>query len=225
MARKMKHKLAAGAGAALAVAGGGAAVAATQLSPKAESQAVVNDAATQLGVDPAKLSNALEKALGNRIDAAVAAGTLTKAQADKFKAQIASGEFPLFGGPGLGRKGGHHGSFGEHLTAAATYLGVTQAALQTSLEGGKTLADVAKAQGKSTDGLVAALVADETKELDAAVTAGKLTAAQRDELLANAKQRIQDLVDGKAPAPGLRRGHDHDGSGFGGGPPAAPGDA
>ena len=37
MARKMNRRLAAGAGAALAVAGGGAAIAATQLSPKAES--------------------------------------------------------------------------------------------------------------------------------------------------------------------------------------------
>ena len=34
---------------------------------------------------------------------------------------------------------------------------------------GKTLADVAKAKGKSVDGLVSALVADEKKELDAAV--------------------------------------------------------
>jgi uncharacterized protein YidB (DUF937 family) len=217
MARKMKHKLAAGTGAALAVAGGGAALAATQLSPKAESQAVVNDAAKQLGVDPTKLSNALKQALDNRVDAAVAAGTLTKEQADKFKAQIASDEFPLFGGPGLGRKGGSHDR-GAHLSAAATYLGVTQEALRTSLDGGKTLADLAKEKGKSADGLVDALVADETKELGAAVTAGKLTAAQRDALIANARQRFQDLVDGKAPARGSRG---HDGFGFHGDPPPA----
>ena len=76
MVRKMKRRLAAGAGAALAVAGGGAAIAATQLSPKAESEAVVNDAAKQLGVTPAKLSDALKQALANRVDAAVAAGTI-----------------------------------------------------------------------------------------------------------------------------------------------------
>jgi hypothetical protein len=220
MVRKMKHRLAAGAGAALAVAGGGAAIAATQLSPKAESEAVVNDAAKQLGVTPAKLSDALKQALANRIDAAVAAGTITKEQGDQLKARIASGDFPLFGvrGPGFGHgPGGPHGGFGAHLSAAATYLGVTEAALRTSLEGGKTLADIAKAQGKSESGLVDALVADETKELDAAVAAGKLTKAQRDALVANAKQRFQDLVDGKTPARGAFRSHD--GFGFRGGPP------
>ena len=130
----MKHRLAAGAGAALAVAGGGAAIAATQLSPKAESEAVVNDAAKQLGVTPAKLSDALKQALANRVDAAVAAGTITKEQGDQLKARIASGDFPLFGvrGPGFGHgPGGPHGGFGAHLSVAATYLGVTEAALRT----------------------------------------------------------------------------------------------
>ena len=223
MARKMKYRLAAGAGAALAVAGGGAAIAATQLSPKAESDAVVNDAAQQLGVTPTKLSDALKQALTNRVDAAVAAGTMTKAQADELKARIASGDFPLFGVRGGHERGEHRGGFGAHLSVAATYLGVTEATLRTSLEGGKTLADVAKEKGKSASGLVDALVADETKELDAAVTAGKLTKAQRDALVTNAKQRFQDLVDGKAPAPGSLRGHD--GFGFRGGPPGADDDA
>ena len=225
MARKMNRRLAAGAGAALAVAGGGVAIAATQLSPKAESEAIVNDAAKQLGVTPAKLSDALKQALENRVDAAVAAGTMTKAQGDELKAQIAADEFPLFGGrPGFGHgPGGPHGAFGAHLSAAATYLGVTEAELRTSLEGGKTLADVTKAEGKSASGLVDALVADETKELDAAVAAGKLTKAQRDALVANAKQRFQDLVDGKLPERGSFR--HHDGFGFGGAPPAAGGDS
>ena len=225
MARKMNRRLAAGAGAALAVAGGGAAMAATQLSPKAESEAIVNDAAKQLGVTPAKLSDALKQALENRVDAAVAAGTMTKAQGDELKAKIAADEFPLFGGrPGFGHgPGGPHGAFGAHLSAAATYLGVTEAELRTSLEGGKTLADVATAKGKSASGLVDALVADETKELDAAVAAGKLTKAQRDALVANAKQRFQDLVDGKLPERGSFR--HHDGFGFGGAPPAAGGDS
>lgn len=216
MARKMKHKLAMGAGAALAVAGGGAALAATQLSPKAESQAVVNDAAKQLGVDPTKLSEALKQALENRVDAAVAAGTLTKAQGDELKARIASDEFPLFGG-GRGFGHDHHGPrgfFGGHLAAAATYLGVTEASLRTSLEGGKTLGDVAKEKGKTVAGLVDALVTDETKELDAAVAAGKLTKAQRDEMLAGAKQRFQDLV-----ANGIGAGKGFRGHHFRGGPP------
>ena len=228
---RKRMKLAAGAGAALAVAGGGAAIAATGGTPQAESQAVVNDAAKQLGVDPTKLSSALKQALANRVDAAVKAGRLTEAQGKELKAQIQAGTFPLFAGPGLGR-GGHHGGpgfgFGHHLGAAASYLGVTEAALQTSLQNGKTLADVAKEKGKAVDGLVAALVADETKELDAAVTAGRLTKAQRDEIVATLKTRLTAVVNGQRPAdgPGFR-GRGFGGPAFGGhafggegGPPA-----
>jgi hypothetical protein len=75
---RLKRKVVAGAVAGLAVAGGGAAVAANQAgSPSEDSQAVLNDAAEQLGVKPAALSSALKKALANRVDAAVAAGRLT----------------------------------------------------------------------------------------------------------------------------------------------------
>ena len=92
--------------AAAALVGGGAAVAADRLSPTQESDAVVADAAKQLGVDPSKLDAALKKALQNRVDAAVAAGRITKAQGDEMKARIAAGEVPLVGiGPGRGFHG------------------------------------------------------------------------------------------------------------------------
>jgi hypothetical protein len=205
----MRRKILATAVAALAVAGAGAAVAATGSgTPQEESKAVVDDAAQQLGVDSTALSNALRKALQNRVDAAVAAGTITETEGEALKARIAAEEYPVLVAPGFGHHGGH--GFG-HLAAAATYLGLSETELQTQLAGGKTLADVAKAQGKTVDGLVAALVADEKKELDAAVAAGRLTQAQADEMLANAEQRFTDLVNGTPPAGGPR--------GFGGPPP------
>ncbi len=201
---RMKTKLIAGAGAVFAAAGGGVAIAATQLSPAEENKAIVADAAKQLGVDPTKLNDALEQALENRIDARVKDGTLTEAQATQLKARIAAGDVPLFASPRGGDRDGRHGGrgFGQHLDAAATYLGVTPAALRTQLEAGKTLADVAKAQGKTVAGVVAALVADEKKELDAAVAAGKLTAAQRDQLLTGVEARITAMVNGERPAGG-----------------------
>ena len=210
-----KRKIVAGAAAGLAVAGGGAAIGATQLgSPGAESQAVVNDAARQLGIQPSKLGDALKKALENRVDAAVAAGRLTKEQGDALKARIESGEVPLFGG----FHGGFHGGFGHHfgdLDAAASYLGLTEAGLRSQLEGGKTLAQVAKDRGKSVDGLVEALVEAAKKRLDADVAAGRLTRSQADSILDDLKQRITDRVDGDAGPPrfGFRR--------FDGPPPAA----
>ena len=210
---RRKRRIMAGAAAGLAVAGGGAAIGATQLgSPGAESQAVVDDAAHQLGIQPAKLSDALKKALQNRVDAAVAAGRLTKAQGDALKARIESGEIPLLGG-----LHGDHGGFGHpfgDLGAAASYLGLTEAELRSQLESGKTLAQVAKDRGKSVDGLVQALYDAAKKRLDADVAAGRLTQAQEQSMLADLKQRIADLVNGKVGPPprfGFRR--------FDGGPP------
>ena len=135
--------------AALAVAVTGGAVAATKAdSRKAESQAVVNDAAKQLGVQPSELTAALKKALSNRVDAAVKAGRITKAEGDAMKARINSGDSPLFGGGHRGfGKGGHGPHFKLHgLDAAASYLGLTEAQLRTQLSSGKTLAQVAKAR-------------------------------------------------------------------------------
>jgi hypothetical protein len=209
-----KRKLAAGTAAALAVAGGGAAIGATQFaSPKEESQAVVADAAKQLGIEPAKLSAALEKALENRVDAAVAAGRLSKDKGDELKTRIESGELPLF------FAGGPHGRFGHpgpSLDVVATYLGLTEAELRTELRGGKTLAQIATAHGKTADGLVQALYDAKKKTLDAAVSAGRLTQSEEDSLLAGLQQRITDFVNGRFPRPFA----DHRGlRGFRGGPP------
>jgi len=189
-----------GAAAALAVAGGGAAIAASKSgSPQEESKAVVDDAAKQLGITPAKLSSALKQALENRVDAAVTAGRLTKEEGDALKKRIEAEDYPMLGGFGMGfgHRGGGPGMhrFG-HLDAAASYLGMTEAELRTQLAGGKTLAEVAKASGKSVDGLVSALVADEKTKLDAAVKAGRITQAQADAFLESAKQRFTDAVNG-----------------------------
>src|SRR2546430_7647487 len=126
MSSRLKPKLIAGTDAGLAVAGGGAAYAETQLgSPQQENQAVLNDAARQLGVEPSALSAALKKALENRVDDAVAAGRLTKAPGNELKQRVESGAGPPFGGPrrGFGHPAGAFGGVG----AAAGHLGLTGA--------------------------------------------------------------------------------------------------
>jgi uncharacterized protein YidB (DUF937 family) len=219
---KKRSKIAAGAGAALAVVGAGGAVAADRLTPKAESQAIVNDAAKQLGVDPAKLSDALEQALKNRIDAAVQDGRLSKEQGEAMKRRITSAAFPLFIGPGFERDGIRHRAFGglwgRHLDAAAAFLGLTPTQLEEALHNGTSLAQIAKDKGKSADDLVDALVAATTKRLDQAVADGRMTKAQRDMVVADLKERTTAIVNGTAPPKGFRfRGH-HGHGFFPGGP-------
>jgi hypothetical protein len=210
MAMSTKIKIAAGAAAAVAVAGGGAAFAASQVwSPKAENQAVIDDAAKQLGVSSDQLSAALKSALKNRVDAAVAGGRLTKDQGDALKARIDSGGVPLVLG-GFGARGGfgplHGGPFARGLDAAASYLGLTEAELRTQLASGKTLAQIAKDHGKSVDGLVQALVKDAEAKIDAAVASGRLTSAEADKAKSTLEQAVTDLVNGKFPGDKFRAG-------------------
>ena len=61
-------------------------------------------------------------------------------------------------GHGLGNKG-------STFTAAATYIGITEAELRTELGTDKSLADVAIAHGKTRDGLIAALVAAQQQDI------------------------------------------------------------
>jgi hypothetical protein len=194
--KRTKSKIAGVTAVAAALVGGGAAIAADRLTPTQESNAVVADAAKQLGIDASKLNAALKQALENRVDAAVAAGRITKAQGDEMKARIAAGEVPLVGiGPGGGvHRVGHHFA---NLDAAATYLGITEAQLKTSLSDGSTLAEIAEEKGKSVDGLKAALVAGAKADLAQAVKDGRLTEAQQTEILAGLSDRIDDLVNGE----------------------------
>jgi len=208
MTRRKKLTFAAAAGVAVLVTGLGAAgaIAASQLwSPSEESKAVIDDAAAELGVEPAALSAALKRALKNRIDEAVEAGRLTEEQADELEERIDSNEYPLLfgrGGPGgWGRPGfGHHGHF-EILAGAASYLGMTEAELREALQD-KTLAEIAKEKGKTAAGLVQQLVAEQTKRIDEAVADGKLTDEQAAELEANLEERMEALVNGDLHGPG-----------------------
>jgi hypothetical protein len=76
---------------------------------------------------------------------------------------------------------------------------MTEDALQSELESGKTLAQVAQEKGKSVDGLVQALYDDAKQHLDAAVSAGKLTQSGENTILSDLKQHITDLVNGVRP--------------------------
>ena len=192
----VKRKVIAGAAAALAVGGAGAGIAATKLtdSPSVESKAIIDDAAKQLGVQPQALTDAIKKALSDRVDKAVADGRLTKEQGAELKERIAADEFPLFGPPAFGPHFGAPHPFFHGLDAAATYLGLTDAQLRSRLNGGKTLAEIAKAENKSVEGLKTAMKKEAEDKLDAAVKAGQLSKDEENQVLKDLNSRIDDLV-------------------------------
>ncbi|MBN1528277.1 MAG: hypothetical protein JW895_04415, partial [Thermoleophilaceae bacterium] len=138
---------------------------------------------------------------------------LTKEQAEAIKRHREDS------GRVLGFPGGPP-HFGRHMRAAggplgdvAKALGITERKLFSQLRDGKTLAQVAKAQGKSLDDVRAAVKAAERKRIEAAVKDGKLTRSQADEILEHLDERLDHLGEG-GPFGGHR---------FGGPPPGGPG--
>jgi hypothetical protein len=204
--------LAAGAGA------GGAIAASSGDDAKKTEQSVLNDAAKRLSVTPDALRSALGAAEDAQLDQSVKDGKITQAQADAIKAERARAGRVL-GGPGVGGgpgggwrlgPGGAGGPGGRGaggpatLDAAATALGLEAADLRTKLDAGKSIADVAKDQGKDIAAVKSAIKDAVAKQLDADVTAGRLTAAQRTEELAELDQHLDDLVNRTPPKAGAR---------------------
>jgi hypothetical protein len=212
--RRRKRILALVATAALAAFGGGVAYAAASGDDPQEK--LLDDAAQRLNVTPDDLRSALEGAFGDQLDDAVRAGRLTQEQADRMKQALRDHGLPLLGGPG--GPGERHvfmaGPIGPGLDAAAAYLGLSRAELRRRLVSGRSLAEIARAEGKSVDGLEQAILDAVEADLARAVADGRLTDAQRDELLRDLREHVDEMVAGRGPVGpcgpggfGARRGH------------------
>jgi len=195
------------------VVGAGGAIAASKGSAT-RGDGFLARVAGHLGISTQKLEDATKAAAIDQVNADLEAGKITKAQADAMKARIEKGEVPLFfGGPHRFGPGGPHrfGDFGHvpfgehgHLSAAADYLGLTVPQLFQKLAKGQSLADVAKVQHKSVDGLKKAILDGAKKDLDQAVKSGFLNESQAKAALEALQSRIDDIVSGTFPGPGMR---------------------
>src|SRR5258708_6344221 len=157
------------------------------------------------------MEKGLHMTLRRKLVLVAAAGALVVAFAVNAIAAGGNGKHLLLqvkAGAGPGAQG-----VPDDLSAAATYLGVTDAALVADVQAGKTLAQVVAAtSGKTTSGLIAALVTAETAEINARVTAGTITQAQADAQIANLTTRFTAFVNGTLPdhgpgGPGFPGGH------------------
>jgi hypothetical protein len=169
-----------------------------------------------------------KQARGDRARSALAPlvsnGTITRAQADAVIAALDAARPAR----GAGGKGGPGRPGFRNFAAAAQALDMTEADLRTALEGGKTLAGVAQEKGIAASTVVDAVVAQLKAHLDERVASGKNTQDEADQILAEARSRIEAFVNGAAPAGGPRFGKGSGGRGGrgpgGGGPdrPAPP---
>lgn len=134
------------------------------------------------------------------LDAAVAAGRLTSDNETAFLTKLRTALTTIVDHASTPRTTTHPANVrmttAAILEPALTYLQLDLEALVAQLRSGKTLAEVAVAQGKTAQGLVDAVVAAVKTQLDARVTAGKLTAAQETAFLATVQTSVTKLVDG-----------------------------
>ena len=192
----------------------GVAGAASKASQKVSVTKSSTKVAGQAGVGP-------EQALATILKDLVTKGTLTQAQADAVTAAAAAAKAAHDANRPMGPKGGPLNADRAAMEAlVSTTIGVDSATIKSRLQAGESLAQIA---GAKKDALIAALVAEKTKQINAAVTAGKLTAARATEMKANLVAHVTEEVNevgGKGPKGG-RGGHGHDhrgpkGGGMGG---------
>lgn len=109
----------------------------------------------------------------------------------------------------MGGKGGPHGADRAATQALiSATIGVDSATIKSRLQAGESLALIA---GAKKDALIAVLVTDHTKRIDAAVAAGTITAAQADVM----KSKVVEHVTAKVNAVGGKHGFGKGGHGRG----------
>src|SRR5207248_3296565 len=77
---------------------------------------------------------------------------------------------------------------------AAGVLGMSESDLQSALQGGKSISAVASEKNVDVQKVIDAIKAADTKAIDQAVTDGKLTQSQADDMKANLDAHVQDEV-------------------------------
>ncbi|MEM9203446.1 MAG: hypothetical protein AAGC53_17500 [Actinomycetota bacterium] len=92
-----------------------------------------------------------------------------------------------------GQRGPRGGGFGN----LAETLGVDGAEIREAIQNGDSIADIAEAQGIDLDSVVDSLIDGAEERLDAAVEAGRIDADQAAEMLAQAEEKANDIVNGE----------------------------
>ena len=148
---------------------------------------------------------------GTALAELVKAGTISQAQADAISKKLDEQRAKMDANKSA-HKATHEAHRAEVEALVASTLGIDAATIKTRLAAGETLGAIA---GTKKPALISALVALETKEIDARVTAGTLTAAQAATLKANLTDHVTKMVDSvKGPKDG--KGHKgHKGMGKG----------
>jgi ribosomal protein S20 len=181
---------------ALALAAGGVALAQEQGtgSPADLPEIFWSKLAAALGVDEARLQEAVRSAADQTIDEGVRQGILPEEKAQRLREGLEQGVWP---GPFFGGQrgfGGRRGGFGPEV---AEILDMTPQELHEALQSGKTLEQMAADKGLTLEQLKEKVLEARKAELQKLVEEGKLTREKADEILS----RLENMDLTKCPPP------------------------
>jgi hypothetical protein len=145
------------------------------------------------------------KGISNIFRGLVSNGTLTQAQVDAISQAMQDAR-------GAG-KAAFEAAKAERIKVITDALGIDAATLETKRKAGQSLADIA---GDKKDALIAALVAYESKKIDAAVASGKLSAERASALKSKLTAGITAMVNNEAKIGKALKGFGKKGHGRGG---------
>lgn len=174
-----------GPGAELEVAARAIGITTDQLRTELQGGTSIAGVAKAHNVDPQTVIDALVADAKARITDLVNNGTFDKNPGGR----------PVFGGPK------------QELGVVAATIGISESDLRTALQGGTSIADVAKARNVDPQKVIDAVVNDESKRIDDAVTAGRLTSDQAAKIKSTIKDRVTELVDNPLPTFGTDGPH------------------
>lgn len=141
--------------------------------------------------DPGHSVDGPEAAVTSVLASLVTKGTITQAQSDAITAALKAAIPARALKPGKGAFGGNTAA---RQAIVASFIGKTATEIETARKSGKSLATIATDAGKLPADLIAALVRYDNAQIDAAVTAGTLTAADATTIKANVTAMVTKEV-------------------------------
>ena len=130
-----------------------------------------------------QMGNKGGKGISNLLSTLVTNGTITQSQADAITKTATD-----LRGAAKVLKQANRASLDAVVTST---LGISLDAVNTRMKAGESLAQIA---GAKKDALIAALSTEVNKQIDSAVTAGKVTAAQATAQKAKTTERVTNMV-------------------------------
>ena len=145
------------------------------------------------------------KGVSNILSGLVSNGTLTQAQVDEISKAMQDARGA--------NKAAHEAAKAERIKVITDALGIDAATLEAKRKAGQTLAAIA---GDKKDALITALVAYESKKIDAALADGKLSAERATALKSKLTAGITAMVNNEAKIGKAFKGFGKNGHGRGG---------